>query len=282
MTPKTGAYSFVPTIDFAWPTVTNATDYEIQISKTPTFTLPLVDGEKTGGLPALDNFVLPSTGTFYWRVRGINAIGAPGAWSATRTVIHVLPSAPVLVAPVNNSSTILKQPTFSWKPVTGAVKYQVYLDTVNPPVDGPFGNTAALSYKPPSVLPTGTYYWKVVALDVFDNPSPASDIRVVKIVSAPGDVPIPNHFTAANPVKVTFGPVAWTQNGGHYEVQFATNTTFTANLQPPVIVQTGTQFAQPSTPLANGTWYWRVRACQNANASSCGSWSTTGIFTVDT
>jgi len=81
LSPANGATPTQP-VTFDWSDVTGAASYEIQIDDSSTFTPPLV----------IDQVVTPSTFTaggfanvqHSWRVRGINAAGAAGAWSAVR------------------------------------------------------------------------------------------------------------------------------------------------------------------------------------------------------
>jgi hypothetical protein len=261
--------------------------YQLQIARTATFANPLVDqsGLNTEAstnvftyTPANAVFTGNGEGLYYIRVRTVNAQGAFSPWSAVRTVTYdnTKPAPPILNLPANNASTTVKRPVLSWRPVTGATKYQVYLDGA-----GPFGGTAATSYTPASNLNIGIHNWYVVAIDAAGNVSDPSETRAVKIISAATDAPIPNRFTTGTPT-VTFGPVAWTAPNGHYEVQFANVNTFTGPSLQNKSVNTGIQSAQPNTPLTNGVWYWRVRACRTGDSSQCGAWSTVGIFTVDT
>ena len=70
-------------VGFDWSDVTGAATYNIQIGDSSAFTAPLVrdvsvtaSNYLTGGL---------ATTTQFWRVRGVNTAGTPGAWSAARS-----------------------------------------------------------------------------------------------------------------------------------------------------------------------------------------------------
>ncbi|HMG97376.1 MAG TPA: SBBP repeat-containing protein [Gaiellales bacterium] len=70
-------------VGFDWSDVTGAATYNIQIDDSSAFTAPLVrdvsvtaSNYLTGGL---------ATTTQFWRVRGVNTAGTPGAWSAARS-----------------------------------------------------------------------------------------------------------------------------------------------------------------------------------------------------
>jgi hypothetical protein len=207
---------------------------------------------------------------------------APGAFSAIRSfrIDITPPPVPVLLLPANFSTTTVSKPKFTWNPVTGAVKYVFKYGTSSPPTN--LVNVATSptpSFTPPSPLLYKTYYWQVQAVDAAGNTSD-SVIRSVKIVSPPNAVPVLNRFGAA-PITLSWGPISWVTPNGHYELVVANNTSFTnPAYNNTTTLLAGTQSTDVS-PLPAGTWYWRIRACSAAASSTCGSWSTTGTFTVD-
>lgn len=78
--PANGATVPTTTVNFSWGAVNTATSYRIQIATDNSFT-DIVYNETTASLSHLLEFM--ETGTYYWRVRGINSFGSNGAWSAT-------------------------------------------------------------------------------------------------------------------------------------------------------------------------------------------------------
>ena len=92
-------------IGFDWSDVQSAATYQIQIDDSSAFTAPLVRDASVsasnyvaGGLPA---------GTQFWRVRGVNSAGVPGAWSATRSFTAQAPPPPTTVTNVDiNPATV--------------------------------------------------------------------------------------------------------------------------------------------------------------------------------
>jgi hypothetical protein len=72
-----------------WARLTWATDYEVQVATTSSFTSP------TNYPPTLatsQQVSVPVEGRYYWRVRGRNATGSPGAWSAAGTfTVAIIP-----------------------------------------------------------------------------------------------------------------------------------------------------------------------------------------------
>ena len=90
-------------IGFDWSDVQSAVTYQIQIDDSSAFTAPLVRDASVsasnyvaGGLPA---------GTQFWRVRGVNSAGVPGAWSATRSFTAQAPPPPTSVTNVDINPT---------------------------------------------------------------------------------------------------------------------------------------------------------------------------------
>jgi hypothetical protein len=157
--------------------------------------------------------------------------------------------------------------------VSGATRYELQLDTANPPAITVAG-TLASSYVPPgSLLPT-TYYWRVRASDAAGNLSPWSVTRSVLIESSLTSAPLLYRYDTATPT-LTWGSITWATG---YQVQVDNNSTFsspeyTNNTIPPETLQATT------SPLAEGTWYWRVRA--RKLDGTWGIWSPAIMIVID-
>ena len=93
-------------VGFDWSDVTGAASYTIQIANSSAFTAPLVLEQSVtassfaaGGL---------STTTKFWRVRGVNFAGVPGAWSATRSFTPQAPPPPTVLTNLDvNPATVV-------------------------------------------------------------------------------------------------------------------------------------------------------------------------------
>ncbi|MDX6630120.1 MAG: hypothetical protein QOH00_2366 [Gaiellales bacterium] len=104
LTPANAATPAQP-ITFDWSDVTGAATYNIQIDDSSAFTAPLVRDESvtasnysTGGL---------ATTTQFWRVRGVNTAGTPGAWSPARSFTPQAPPPPTELTNLDvNPSTV--------------------------------------------------------------------------------------------------------------------------------------------------------------------------------
>jgi len=309
----------------ATPTGGLAVDhYQVQIATNATFTT---------GLQTSPDIAAPTVqyttsgllaGTYYWRVRGFNTSGIPGAFSLVRNFIidasgTLIPS---LTLPADNSSSTVKTPTFTWTKPVGAVKFELRYSSNFPAgyvpdtgfqlaTTGTVTQTilSVTTYKPPSPLIPGTYYWQVRAFDAANNPSTWTNLRTFKITSALTDTPQPNRFGPADPILLTWGPLSWVTgaaapDGGYYEVQIDNNFSAANALFPSPeyelrgsgdTVGTGVTYAvyvsgnnygvvipagSLPTGLPNGTWYWHVRG-YNPTTNAYGAWSSTGTFVVD-
>jgi hypothetical protein len=93
-------------VGFDWNDVTGAASYTIQIGDSSAFAAPLVREQSVtassyaaGGL---------GTSTQFWRVRGVNSAGTPGAWSATRSFTPQAPPSPTTLTNLDvNPATVV-------------------------------------------------------------------------------------------------------------------------------------------------------------------------------
>ena len=83
LAPANAAHPQQP-VGFDWSDVAGAASYTIQIDDSSAFTAPLVRDQASVAASFLSAGGLPTT-TQFWRVRGVNTAGTPGAWSAVRS-----------------------------------------------------------------------------------------------------------------------------------------------------------------------------------------------------
>lgn len=113
------------------------------------------------------------------------------------------PNAPVLAAPPNGSWS-LTNATLSWISGGGMPDtYDVYLDTVNPPVNIVSNNQTGTTYAA-TLAPGSTYYWKVVAANGFGD-GPSSDVWSIQ---TPAADQLAESFEAT-----AFPPAGWANPG---------------------------------------------------------------------
>jgi len=279
--PADGSVTNNVTPTLTWNAVAFGNTYEIQIDDSTNFTAPLVQ-TNIGAVGELTYTatVLPSK-ALYWRVRAYNVNNEPGSWSAYRKLVIDTkpPSPPTLSSPANNAS-VRGTPTYSWLAPATAVRYQFEYDD-----DSDFSSPiytsselTTLTHKPPAQALNTLFYWHVRARDTAGNWSEWSAFRsitilpkvpVAPVLTSPADGSITNNVTPT----FTWNSVTY---GNTYEIQIATNATFTKNLQT-LTTEVG-ELSIMVGPLTNGKYFWRVRAI-NVN-DEIGAWSTYRYFTV--
>jgi hypothetical protein len=196
-----------------------------------------------------------------------------GPWSSRYVTIDTeAPATPVLSSPADASTTTSPQPSFSWTASDGASGYEMQLDITDPPL-ATVSNSSVRSFKPPSVLLTRTYYWRVRAFDLAGNVSDWSATFSLVVDSAPRVAPISNRYTTHMPT-LTWGRTSWATE---YEVVVDNNS----NFRSPEFNTTVSGLEQAITTghLDNGTYYWRVRARRPDDR--WGPWSSSEQFAVD-
>lgn len=207
-----------------------------------------------------------SNGTYYYRVRACNTNCSGYATGANGTVVTLPPGAPASISAP--SSSVVAYYTVSWGAASGALTaYELY-EATNASFSGAIQlySGTGTNYSVAGQA-NGTYYYRVRACNV----SACS-----------------NYTTAGNPTNVTLPPgapasisapsssnsgsysVYWGTASGHvtaYEVYEATNSSFSG--QSLIYSSTGTSTSVSGR--GNGTYYYRVRAC---NVGACGAYTT--------
>jgi hypothetical protein len=273
---------------FSWGAVATATRYELQVDNDADFTSPEVS-----------NSNIPSTvfsltqnltqGWHHWRVRGIDAAGNAGPWSATRQV-----GVNINKTPNNNSQLVWANTAtsqlFTWSGVTGATGYtlQIAADTAFTDIRHSSALLAgtATSYTLPAThgLGYGTYYWRVLVNNLaFTSPNIYFTLTLTPpLPLAPTlGVPVSAGFTNNRRPSFTWNAVTYAPAYGTltYEIQVDNQSTFTS----PEFSANGltTLTATPSADLpADGVYSWRVRAVNQYGG--VGAWSLARTFTLDT
>ena len=220
-------------------------------------------------------------GAYYWHVRARDNAGNYSAYTTARPLNIVLsaasaititdnfaidataPSVPVLSAPENFLSSKTATLAFSWAAsadaASGLANYQMQLST-----DTDFGliNFSSSPVAPAAVvsglLEATTYYWRVRALDNVSNASIWSATWSFITNDPPPPVPVsPAALATATKPQVAFD---WSDvlagTLSNYELQLSQDINFGT------IAFSSAPVASSAlvTGLAEGTYYWRVRA----------------------
>ncbi len=275
------------TINFVWNAVSDLSgiqNYTFEIADNPIFVNSTVVKTRNTTV-ALS---LPS-GKYYWRVKAQDNAGNTGNWSDVWTVnVDVnAPAAPILLYPSDNSWIGNSRPTFQWEnssdDFSGVAYYEIEVDS-DPNFASPVikDTTTANNYTPSLNLSDGTYYWRVRAVDVANNTGSWSQVFVFFV-----DTSAPAPPTGIAPINIILNyslpQFSWTaadDNGSgvdYYEIQVSTSPDFSVIVISDSTTET---FYNASTPLPDGTYYWRVRAVDSVG--NIGAWSDGYTFTIDT
>lgn len=170
-----------------------------------------------------------------------------------------------LIAPANNAVTDA-MPAFSWTAMDGATSYQLQVATNTAFSSGAqtFSNLAGEMHTA-APMSDGVYYWRVRAL-TDSSPGEWSPVRSFTILNPP---PTLTYYTSDRPT-LTWGRITWATG---YEIQIDDNPGLSSPfVSQPLDVDT-LEFT--TEPLADGVYYWRVRALPG------GAWSAAQRFEVD-
>ncbi len=261
---------------FTWSIPSDANGighYDIEISDTGVIyqaspTLP----QATVSLP---------DGTFSWRVRAVDPYGNTSGWSVTWTFTKNTgietnpPTEPELQFPIDTLATT-DPATLSWLAATddsGVDHYRIQVGTdagfSTPLLDA---TTSTLSITIPS-LPTGTYYWRAKAIDIYNNVGSWSETWSFLITNSivPG---VPTLLLPPNGFLLPLGSVwlNWTDVEGAdwYEIELMLNGS--------ILTSTLVTESEETTPaLPAGTYAWRVRA---TGVGTVGEWTDWNTFTM--
>jgi hypothetical protein len=206
--------------------------------------------------PDPDNFHLGgSTGPIYWRVRSFNS-DYSSPWSKVRTFwfSNRAVDQPMLFSPTGDVNLSQRLPTFSWRTVRGAVRYDLQI-TDSSGTTRNITLTNKTSYSPPgnSPLDFGAVSWNVTARDVYGNQSVISIIGKFNIV-------IQNSPAAGSNTTNERPTFKWSAYRGanSYEL-IITNVGDTSAPVLDKTIEAGTSYTLNSTEvLAPGVYTWQV------------------------
>ncbi len=273
---------------FSWEAVSGANRYQLEYDDNADFSSPLYTSEAL----TVTSFKPPTSdlGLIYWHARARDAAGNWGPWSAGRalTVKPPLPAAPVLASPVKDSSVATTRVTFDWQDVAGALKYEIQIDNNDTFASPEYTNAELGASEVNLYLPPMRYYWRVRAMNVIGEPGAWSSGWKVKLVGAPDVTPptapvVGGSHTAGvasadNTMDITWLAADDGAGSGVAGYVFHLDsdpnpTTATALTGDATVlgITTGT--------LADGTYYFHLRACDEAG--NCSADEVHGPYVID-
>ena len=256
---------------FTWGSVSGGALYEFEFAADRGFSSGVngfgSEGDFLTSTAVTNDKTIPD-GAYYWRVRAVTAKDVPGAWSRVRTLHKAWSTPPQLQTPANGGT--VSWPTnplvFRWSTVPYATNYDVWLATdpglsniVWGSVSNP-QNTQATVLAYPSALPPGQYYWAVTPVDAEGDRGPRSAIASFNW-TWPSTTSLyqTNTATASGVVDPQF---SWLPVPGAtgYQVEVNASQDFPVGSKQCCDGTNPGTTLSPENLLANGTYYWRVRA----------------------
>ncbi len=226
--------------------------------------------------------------TYYWKIvswdnRGASTQGPLWVFT-TMSVPDNPPYPPSNPSPMNHAIGVNISVNLGWSggdPDPGdTVLYDLYFGTMNPPLKI-IGNQSSTMYDPGTMDFDTMYYWKIVAWDNHGSSTagPLWDFTTESEVNNPPYLPSdPQPMNHAVNVDI-LADISW--NGGDpdpgdtvtYDVFFGT-----ASPPPKVVSNQTTTTYNPGAMMYDTTYYWKIVAWDNHDASTQGSlWDFTTI-----
>lgn len=263
--------------NFEWQVSNNSSYYQIQISKDSSFSNIIYNDTSNNNKKNIS--ILEYNTKYYWRVRGVNALGN-GPWSeiwSFTTIILTLPEAPILISPQNLSTNVQTPVTLQWQSVNGATKYFVLVAT-----DSLFkslviyDSTNNTNYVLRNLNEFSEYYWKISAKNNAGI-GPYSNIWTFK--TSLSNLTKPTLITPPNNSKnfPTSFLLGWSSVNGAtlYHIQISEDSLFNVLQLNDSTVNTNQRIS--GILKNNKKYFWRVRA-KNDNLIS--DWSEIWNFTT--
>lgn len=189
-----------------------------------------------------------------------------------------IPAVPILNSPQNASTITASNPTFEWEYVSAAIQYRIQISA-----DSTFSSNNldeyvnSNNYTATKNLGDGTYYWRVAAKNsggLWGKASPAWHFTIVTHgPSSPVLIsPVSDITVFDNQPTFEWSPV---NNASQYNLEVSSTEAFDEIV---IDVDTYNSNYAVSSPLANNSYYWRVRT--KGNEGLWGDYSSPESFEV--
>jgi len=272
---------------FTWTQPEPDVTYWIQIDDEAGFSEPYVHEN----WQITDNsytFAFSKNGTYYWRVRARDAAYNWSPWSENyELTILAPPGQPTLISPTDGMKGNDNAPTFRWTLGLNADNHRLLIDDDNDfssPEEnvllGASDSTYAVATE--NSLPDGSYSWKVIAInEVSENESAVWTFTIDTVPPGVPELLEPDDGKTERSSTPFFN---WSDvsdpSGITYELEIASDAEFTSIFIPKTGLTKSDYTLTAVDALPDATYYWRVRARDNAN--NVGDFSPVWSFTIDT
>jgi hypothetical protein len=242
----------------------NGTSYDVYFG---TNSNPPLIGNQAG--TTYNPGALAQGATYFWRIASKNACGTTFGPVVSFSTCFT-PIGPINPVPSAGATGIAVNPTLSW--TSNGANYDVYLDTVNPPVTVVSSAQVPSSYAASGLMNNTTYYWKVVARTTCGtNSSNVWSFTTINSGSPPGTVVDLQPTSGASGISINPTLMWSSANATLFDVKFDT-------VNPPVAQvstgQVGTSYVTPT--LANSTtYYWQISAHNAFGTTNGAVWNFT-------
>jgi hypothetical protein len=268
VSPVIGQKLAASTVTFAWGTIPGANKYRIQLSLDPTFATTILN-TTTKNLTYTFATALTDGKTYYWRIQPRYG-DTWGDWSpALMFYSKNPPVAPVQVSPLSGTVTNNNDVTLTWNAAKRGEYYQVQVAKdclfVTLEVNEKLGE-GILSKSLPDFA-DGQHYWRVRAYDEVNVKGKWSAVWSFKVDTKPPAVTA-LYKPKSGAVKTTSTPnFSWYAASGAktYVFEYGTTPGFTT---PTYSSPSLTVLSHKPPAMAEGTYYWRVRAFDKAGNES--------------
>jgi len=274
VSPGAGAYLRLSDIGLSWSAVSGASSYRVLVDDAPNFSSPLENTVVTGTsytLPA------PPPKAYYWKVASRDLAGNENYPGVRELVVDNIAPTVVLQSPVDGANTNDNTPLLKWiaSDDWSLENYEVWVDGV---VVGVVTDVAKNEITVPELL-DGRHRWSVRAFDNAGNVGSPSDFSFFVDTVLP---PTPEKSSPTNGAKLTTNAVdfSWpavTDRGipaQGYELWIDGDNDFSSPTKLENVSEN-----HKSVELQDGSYYWRVRAVDNAG--NMGGFENSWSFMVD-
>ncbi|MEM2480691.1 MAG: hypothetical protein QXG14_01475 [Candidatus Hadarchaeales archaeon] len=286
LSPENGLNTSDNTPTLSWENLQPVDYFELQVDNDESFSSPEISVTLPGTQTSYTTFPLPDN-LYWWRVRCYRT-GTPSGWSVRTFRIDTLkPAPPELLSPSDGQDVNDPTPLLRWTvPPENSLPLIYCLRISNSPYFEPENIVIETwvsdnAHEVSGLQENVTYYWKVCAADNAGNVGNFQEnawrFKIDTVMpSAPSLLHPENNGWASAKPNLDWLPVPENSPPVLYRVEVSDFPDF-INLTRVAEIYSDNWIVSPPLPVS--TYYWRVKA--RDNAGNWGPWSTVWRFKVD-